>query len=184
MIDEAIDYIRQEVRLRLGISDAEVIAGNIHILKENANASGVYVSLVNLEEEIALKNTSHYTRVNGTVHYKEPPVYVNLFLLFAFDFSNYGTSLLRLSETIELFQSKPVFSAENDVPGNPFPPGLDRLTFSLFNLNFEQLNHLWGVLGGAYLPSVLYKIRLVKVQRDESIEGPEITTIQMDVRVE
>lgn len=181
MIDDAIEYIRQEVRHTLGISDTEVIAGNVHALKDDTSSSGIYVSLVNIEEEASLKNTSQYTRVNGELRYKEPPVFVNLFLLFAFDFSNYGTSVLRLGQTIELFQSKPHFSAENQLPANPFPAGLERLRFDLFNLNFEQLNHLWGVLGGAYLPSVLYKVRLVKVQRDETSTGPEITTIQLDV---
>ena len=43
------------------------------------------------------------------------------------------------------------------------------------NLNFEQLNHLWGVLGGAYFPSVLYKVRLVKIRSDADMPAPEIS---------
>jgi hypothetical protein len=47
----------------------------------------------------------------------------------------------------------------------------------------EALNHLWGVLGGAYFPSAVYKVRLVRIQRDVSLAGPEITTIQVETRL-
>jgi hypothetical protein len=183
MIHESIEYIRRELRGYLGVDDGEVIIGNVHSLKENSNARGVYLSLVNLVEESTLKNTAHYIRRNDAIRYKQPPVFLNLFLLFAFNFENYGASLLRLSRAIELFQNKPMFSAENQTAGNAFPPGLDKLIFDFCNLNFEQLNHLWGVLGGAYFPSVLYKVRLVKIQRDEALEGPQITTIRVDTNL-
>jgi len=50
----------------------------------------------------------------------------------------------------------------------------------MVNMNFEELNHLWGVLGGAYFPSVVYKVRLVKVQFDTATAAPEVTTIELD----
>jgi hypothetical protein len=40
----------------------------------------------------------------------------------------------------------------------------------MFTLNFEQVNHLWSTLGGKYLPSVLYKLRVVGVE-DEAIDA-------------
>ena len=64
--------------------------------------------------------------------------------------------------------------------GNPFPQTLEKIIFDIYNLDFEKLNHLWGVLGCSYFPSVLYKVRLIKVQADISAPGPEITTIQVD----
>jgi hypothetical protein len=140
----------------------------------------MYLSLINLEEERTLKNTSHYVRRNGSLEYQEPPLYLNAYLLFVSNFENYNVSLLHLSKTIELFQSKHVFSSENETVDNPFPSTLEKLIFDFYNLNFEQLNHLWGVLGGTYLPAVLYKVRMIEVQADESIAGPEVTTIQVD----
>jgi len=56
----------------------------------------------------------------------------------------------------------------------PFPATLEKLTFDMVNMNFEQLNNLWGVLGGSYFPSVVYKVRLVKVQAAETVQAPEI----------
>jgi hypothetical protein len=35
-------------------------------------------------------------------------------------------------------------------------------------MNFEQMNHLWGILGGKYIPSVLYKLRLIPIQESPS----------------
>lgn len=183
MIHDAIEYIRKEVRDTLVLDDAEVLVGNVATLKEG-NARGVYISVVNVQEETALKNTSHFVRQNNTTRYQQPPVYLNLYMLVAFDFGDYDTSLMRLTQAIELFQAKPLFSTENDSASNPFPSALERLVFDFHNLNVEQLNHFWGILGGSYLPSVLYKVRVIKVQRDESIAAPEITTIEVTTNAE
>jgi hypothetical protein len=48
-------------------------------------------------------------------------------------------------------------------------------------MNFEQVNHLWSTLGGKYLPSVLYKMKLVTIaDQDNQIEGGLITEIIMN----
>jgi len=47
-------------------------------------------------------------------------------------------------------------------------------------MNFEQLNHIWSVLGGNHYPSVLYKTRIVKVQRNEHVAAPEVTSISLE----
>lgn len=180
MINEALEYIRRELRDYLGIDDTEVMINHAHLLKEGNNTNGVYISLVNIEAETVLKNTSHRVRVNDQASYRQPPVFLNLFILMTFEFGNYGTSLLRLSETIEHFQNKSVFSAASQSPTNSFPAGLEKLIFDFYNLNFEQLNHLWAVLGGAYFLSVLYKVRMVKIQHDETLVGPEITRVQVE----
>lgn len=38
-----------------------------------------------------------------------------------------------------------------------------QLSFDLFSLTFEQLNFLWGTLGGRQLPFVLYKARVLEI---------------------
>ncbi|NLE61578.1 MAG: DUF4255 domain-containing protein [Planctomycetes bacterium] len=180
MINEAVEYVRREVRDHLGVPDQDVFIGDIHALKADNKKRGIYISLVNLEEENTLKNTSHVIRQNDRAHYKQPPVHLNLYLLFAFNFEKYDVSLLRLSETIELFQSKPVLSSETATAGNPFPTTLEKLIFDFHDLNLEQLSYLWGILGGAYLPSALYKVRMIRVQADTAAAAPEITSIRVD----
>ncbi len=165
MINDAVDYIRKVVSQSLSVDDADVIAVNAHMLKDQTK-QGIYITLVNLEEERTLKNVSHTIRKNNRSHYQEPPVNLNLFLLFSFTFSQYSTCLLRLSETIELFQNKSVFKSENELNTNSFPSKLEKLVFDMYSINFEKLNHLWGILGGTYYPSVLYKVRLVTIRKD------------------
>ncbi|HWR83759.1 MAG TPA: DUF4255 domain-containing protein [Candidatus Deferrimicrobium sp.] len=181
MINEALSYIRRKVRdgLDPNVSDGEVILGNIHALKENTNQRGVYISLVNLEEEATLKNTNHYRR-NDDAWYPQQTLYLNLYLLFAFNFQDYSASLIRLSKTVEFFLKNPVFPTSDESAANSFPTELEKLIFDIYNLNFEQLNHLWSILGGAYFPSVLYKVRLIKVHHIETDKVKEVETIVVE----
>ncbi|MEQ9126615.1 MAG: DUF4255 domain-containing protein [Alphaproteobacteria bacterium] len=180
MINDALDYIRRELRDHLGVTDAEVSIESARVLNDAQNTEGAYITLVNVEEETALRNLPHTERVGGISQRREPAVHLNLYLLFAFEFQTYAASLLRLSQTIELFQSKRSFSRENERATNPFPTNLDRLNFEIYNLNLEALNNLWGVMGGAYYPSLLYKMRIMQVRAAETTAGPEITQIHAE----
>ncbi|MDX1636330.1 MAG: DUF4255 domain-containing protein [Balneolaceae bacterium] len=179
MIKQALDYVREELAFGLGLGISDVLIDNISKIQEK-KAQGLVISLLNAEEERTLKNTPHYVRKNNQLMYKEPPVYLNINTLMAFEFEDYGTSLQRLAETVDFFQGKRWFTAENERAANPFPAGLHKLILDLQEMNFEQLNHIWSISGGTHYPSLLYKIRLVKIQPDEEVEGPEIDTIQLD----
>lgn len=179
MIKQALEYIREELASDLGLGIDEVSLENLQKIQEKKE-QGLVISLLNVEEESTLKNTPHYIRKNNQLLYKEPPVYLNMNVLMAFEFEDYGTSLQRLAETVEFFQSKRWFAADNEEASNPFPSGLQKLVLDLQELSFEQLNHIWSISGGAHFPSLLYKIRLIKIQPEDEIEGPEIDTIQFD----
>lgn len=179
MIAHALEFVRKTLEAHLD-GTPEVVIDSARKLSKEENA-GAVISLVNVQEETVLRNTPHVERRNGQAQYIEPPVYVNLYLLFTFDFQAYATSLAHLSDTIELFQSRRWFSAENSVADNPFPPSLEKLVVEIVNLSFEELNNLWGVLGGTYLPSIVCKFRLVKIQAGDMTEATEITTIGLEV---
>ena len=40
------------------------------------------------------------------------------------------------------------------------------LHMEIHTLNFEQINDLWGSLGGKQVPFVMYKLRVLEVERD------------------
>jgi hypothetical protein len=182
MIGDAIEFLRKEAVKHLQVNDDQVIINSARKLVEGDNAEGAYISVVNVEEETALRNTPHSERRQGQLKYIEPPVHLNLYLLFAFEFQTYATSLVHLSKTVELFQKKRWFSkdTQSGVGAVAFPPKLEKLVVEMVNMNFEELNNLWGVLGGAYFPSVVYKVRLVKVQAADDADAPEITDIRID----
>ena len=54
----------------------------------------------------------------------------------------------------------------------------------LYTLTFEQINHLWGSLGGRQIPFAMYKLRLVAVTDNAVIrEVPLIEEIGTSSRV-
>jgi len=40
-------------------------------------------------------------------------------------------------------------------------PGVEKLTFEMESLSSEKLNNVWSTLGAKYMPSVVYKIRML-----------------------
>ena len=75
-----------------------------------------------------------------------------------FNGGNYPEALKLISHAVSYFQRQPYFDHQNS-------PDLDKriskLALDIENLNVQDLSSLWGVLSGKYLPSVLYKVRMV-----------------------
>jgi len=146
--------------------------GNISILESNTGTGNedlqkkVILTLVNLDEEKTLKNNSHYVKQGETIMQRNPILYLNLYILLSCAHDDYEEALKRISEAISFFQSKYIFTPENAEV--PFPENdVEKIVIDLFSMNFEQINNLWSILGGKYLPSVLYKLRLIPVQASE-----------------
>lgn len=173
MIAQALKYICQEVNF---INDNPatpsleefVVLGNISRLDSTSGAnnadlqSKVILTLVNLEEEKTLKNGPYYVQEGETLVKKNPTIYLNLYLLFSCATDDYETALTKISRIIGTFQAKHVFTP--DTAEMPFPGEIEKIILDLFSINFEQSNHMWGILGGKYIPSVLYKARLIAIQ--------------------
>ncbi|HKB45477.1 MAG TPA: DUF4255 domain-containing protein [Chitinophagaceae bacterium] len=196
MIDEAILLLRNELQsyIRLRDSSVNVIIDNVSLLETpngDTLTNNVIITLVNIEEESTLKNQPALRRpfVNSAI-YMNPPVYLNLYLLFTCNYSgtDYPLALKRLSYIIQFMQSKNSFSTSSSVIGG----GLDlsdedvlnlKFTLELYTLTFEQINHLWGSLGGRQLPFAMYKLRLVAItERAVLREVPLIEEIETELR--
>ena len=141
----------------------------------------VVMSLVNVQEETSLKNLPHYRQENGKTVYRNPPVSLNLFILFSVLHSEaYDTALKRLSRLVEFFQWQKEFSFST-TPGTNNLSREVRIYPDLYSLTFEQLNHLWGALGGKQVPFVLYKARVVALEADKrKAEGEPISEIYIN----
>lgn len=137
----------------------------------------IIITLVNIEEESSLKNGLHYRRTPvGGIEYENPPVYLNLYLLFTANFpTKYENALVGLGKIIRFFQGQNTFSINQN--GEEI-----KLTLDLYTMTFEQINHLWGSLGGKQIPFVMYKARLVKMTDKKSQgTGSPIIEIQGNV---
>jgi hypothetical protein len=119
----------------------------------------------------------------GNPVYENPPVFLNLYVLFSSNYwgTNYIYALKRISYVIQFLQSKNTFTYNSSVSGDRAtdPDVLDlRFTMEIYTLTFEQLNHLWGSLGGRQIPFVMYKLRLIALTERKTVrEVPPILEI-------
>lgn len=155
-----------------GIDDDHVVAESL-VNPDGTNSDTVLnkivVSLVNIEHETTA-NTQQYI-AGGTNNYGKVsnPVFLNLYLLIAanYESGNYPEALKMLSSVIRIFQSNSYFTRSK----NPeLSPPLDKLTFEIFNLPLNELSHIWGGLGAKYVPSILYKVRMISIQENKIAE--------------
>jgi hypothetical protein len=144
----------------------------------------VCCSLVNMEEERIGKQQPVSNDGNGFAVRGNPDVLVNLYLLFAVNTPTDGQNsdaylqgLRLLSLVVTFFQGKSLFTPQN-TPG--MHPGLRQLNLELHPLSLEHQNHLWAGLGAKYVPSALYKLRVVALRDDSAVPlGPAIQSIHI-----
>ncbi|MEM7373494.1 MAG: DUF4255 domain-containing protein [Bacteroidota bacterium] len=176
LIGDIVEEIRQQLQLyfNTGATDPnaslpdDVTLANISLLDAfNANDPNIrdklVISLVSIEEEKALRYARTTTVIpapnpnDSRVITHHPIIYLNLYLLFSSHNKEYKVSLNQLSAVVNFFQHKHVFTGADIA----LPDNLDKVVFELCTTSFEQMNHLWGVLGGKYVPSALYKVRIL-----------------------
>ena len=192
MIDKAFEFIRDELNnhliTRIPMEDSErVVISNV-IQQEEGTASvsdlkddRVLLSLIHLEEERIFKDQrKSVSNSNGQVLYREPDIKLNLFVIFSCHFKNYLTGLKNLSEVISFFQAHNVFD-KKDYPA--LDARLNRLIMDLHSFSLDQNFQFWQSLGGKFLPSTMYKMRVLLFQEEElqSVSVP-ITETQHDFK--
>jgi hypothetical protein len=143
---------------------------------ENQTEHKIVITLVNVEEERVLKEQNYFKKSdNDNIISLNPEIKVNLSVLFTAYSTSYETSLRILSYLIGFFQMKNVFSPQNTPELNGF---VERASVELQTLSAEQNNHLWGYIGAKYMPSVVYRIKMLIIQEGQKkMEGPPITII-------
>ena len=136
---------------------------------------GLYFSVVNIKEEKTLKNIQHYVRNEITLKttYENPSIFLNFLVLVTATHTSYSNALTMLSRVIRFFQCKNVFTEDNvaqqsitdSSPVNPLDKlETFKLIFDLYSPTMEEVNHLWGTLGGKQYPFVLYTLRMLDLK--------------------
>lgn len=113
-----------------------------------------------------------------------PPLYLNLYVMIGayFDSARYADSLRFLSCAVSCFQAKPMLD-QNNTPD--LGEGIDKLILDIENVSIHELSNLWGIMGGKYIPSILYRVRMLTVaeagiQSRAAISSGVETTAGMD----
>jgi hypothetical protein len=204
MINQALSLIREDFVVYLSTNGYTLSNAKDIVLIENialfeSTTSGVnfddkiIFTLVNIEEESTLKNSPFVKKdASGPARYENPPVFLNLYLLItacnkSTDDKSYLDALERLSLVIRFFQGKNSFTvatSSGPVDLTTLKEEILRLkiTVELYTLTFEQINHLWGTLGGKQMPFVMYKLRLVEIKQSKVVrEVPLIEEIETNL---
>lgn len=167
MIDSAITILaarlNQFLKRTFDLPEDIVVLSNI--LEQNGSVAPhvnnkLVMFLVNIEKDTtpARRDSGHRSvDRHGLTH---PPVHLNLYVMLAGHFtgSTYPEALKFISHAISFFQRQPVFDHQSSPD---LDPRIDRLVLEIENLDLKDLSSLWSILSSKYLPSVLYKVRMV-----------------------
>lgn len=163
------ELLNQELKMSFGFNDNRVVASSLvnpdGSMPSNAE-NKIVISVVNLEHETSMKSMSNYM-TDGANNYAKiaPPVHLNLYLLVSanYDSNNYIEANKVLSAIIGVFQANPYFNRQTN-PEMQAP--LEKLTMEIFNLPINELSHIWSGIGAKYVPSIIYKVRMLSIQEE------------------
>jgi hypothetical protein len=165
MLDVALQFLTDQ--LRAGLRASLGNAGFKVMLTQMADDTGdcafakdsLGLCVVNLEEEPSLRNMTPGDKDFGARPFiAEPALHLSLQVLCAANFTRPDEALGCIFEVMRFFRRFSVFT-HAEFPA--LDPGIEIMRVESQPLNFEQRNQLWSCLGANYLPSVLYRVRLV-----------------------
>lgn len=172
MIIDALKFLAEEINKylaqKIGVStDTRISLGNVAFLTDSKNPNNALLSLINVEEDKVSRQHENFTRTVTGVTYKAPPLLLNIYVLFSFNLSEYTESIKWLSYILQFFQFQPSFNQVTHPELEKYK--IEKLVVELHSMNFEQINHLWSVSGGKYMPSVMYKVKQLIIDEDAAI---------------
>lgn len=182
MIHKVLPVIVAELNsyLKRSVADAEdrVILSSIVDQSGSLSFSGdnrVICMMTGIEQE-----RTNINQVSRSALLKNPPIYINLYLLFAAHFpGNYDEALKFISLVLGYFQGKQFFTPQNTPE---LPDGIEKLSIEINNLDQHAQNQLWSAIGAKMMPSISMKMRMIMITRDQILgEIPEIKGIDTSV---
>jgi hypothetical protein len=183
MLDSALTFLASEINVhikkRTGTAADMVEAG--HLADEDGKwavkEGQLRLALINVEEERTLRSqVPQWTYADGNHVLLQPDLKLNLVVMIAARLKSYPDTLRYLSHVMTFFQAHPAFSPD----GYPaLDTRIELLTVELLPYGPEQLNQTWAYLGTKYLPSMIYRVRMVVLQDIEPLGiGKPITSIE------
>lgn len=185
MIDQVLNTVIGLINSQIGSLEPEVVLGNLSLIDSysddlnNSISDKVVFSVVNIQQESVLRNNPANRQVfdnDGLPRgvSRHPGIYLNIYVLIGANKTEYSMGLQRISEILSFFQRQPIFTVAQ-IPTLP-DFGLDKILFDLHSTTFEELNQLWGIMGGKYIPSVVYKMRMAYIDSVE--EGASVPLVK------
>lgn len=173
MISKALqftnDVLNQFLKNRFSLDESKVVLNNL--IEGNGsipqvNQNKIVLSLINIEKETARPfNVRNNVMVSGNYADINPAERYNLDLLVSANFDDYTEALRFLSAVMLFFQAHNTIDAGTS---SAIPAGLTKLEFEIEKISYHQMQSLWTAMGAKYQPSVIYKMRLINLQANET----------------
>lgn len=162
MMHEVLDAIQEELQQFLQLkgdmrSGDVVTLGNLVMLDGSSNPdqeNSLVMSVINIERD---GNAQQGGKRN-------PEMNINLYVLFAANFSDYRTGLAYLSAVIGFFQERTVID-HTQFPS--LPGSVGKLKAELMSIDWRELSNLWSALGAKYLPSIVIRLRSLNIEEED-----------------
>ena len=169
-LSSVADELNQFIRLKFQLGDDRVLLSNLMNLDGSVavkEINNLILSVINIEEDKIAYSKSKLGPSIG----EKLPVYLNVSILVSanFDPKRNKEALRFLSAAVSFFEQKKVFTP-TDTPS--LDGGIDKIIFEIFNLDFKEISSVFGALGSKYLPSVVYKMRMVCIEEDVMTYSP------------
>lgn len=193
VVNELNSHLKDAYEMNTEIAQLGNPSDGFDTSNNGISRDSVIFSLINVREEKTLKNQPNYLRdeTNLKALYENPPVFLNFQILVIAPHANYSNGLLMLSRVLRFFQFRNVFTQDNVKPasitGNAPTNDLDclesfKLIFDLHSPSMEEVNHLWGTLGGKQYPFVIYWMRMLDLKfHGRPKEGSLVTEIVTEI---
>lgn len=175
MINIALNVLREKLneyfRIKAGV-DSDLVkfidSNNNDPVSFTNNA--VTPFLINVSEDRKFRKPDQYSGVvqDGIRTQMNPEIRIELLVLFVSKFGDYDQALNFLSYVIKFFQTNRVFTPNNSPSLSE--ENIEKLIIELISIPLEEQNQVWHSLNTSYLPSVLYRIRLLSFIDEESVE--------------
>lgn len=157
------------------VSNLQEVGGAPVVLSTNK----LVIFLSGIERDtLAHRATNAPRAMAGGILQSAPPVFLNLLVMCAANFSgsHYPEALKFLSSAIAFFQGNAALDHQN-TPG--MDPRLERLALNMENLSSQEMHSLWSIHGGRYLPSALFRVRMITLDGG-SIRGRDPALVQTE----
>lgn len=187
MIDEALHIISEQLNqfLKLRFDLTEDMVTLSYIINQDGSVATedknkIIFSLVDISQETYAGNGSQYRNSNFGEYVARPDLHLNLQVAFMayFNPNNYKEALKFISSVIQFFHSKNSFTVQN-TPALA-DKHIEKLQFEILHLDSNTKNNLWATIGGKYMPSIVYKVRMLTVE-DTAVQGHLETIRTMDI---
>lgn len=196
MLYESLEILREQVEIYLEEMDLGtnlVTLDSIAHFIDKPNRDNqpldnkIVVSLLNLQEEVTLKNQRNYTVKSGKPVYKNTPVFVNAYILFTCNRLEYAFSLRSLAAILQFFQGKNSFNHKNTLfsRNTQVMQAVKEFQFTveLYTPSFEELNYIWSMHGGKAYPAAIYKLNILSLEREHVLdEGALLTQVNTNFK--